>query len=53
MSQPKKSWDLGRQVLLSLDDWRGYVGLDYKGYMREISLKMEWVNGRKRKAEEM
>ena len=40
--QPRVSWDLGRQILLSLDDWKGLVGLDYKVYMREISLKMEW-----------
>ena len=51
--QPKVSWDLGRQILLSLDDWKGLVGLDYKVHMREISLKMEWVNEKKRKAKEL
>ena len=38
---------------LSLDDWKEFVGLDYKVKMRAISLKMKWVNERKRKAKEL
>ena len=53
IEQPRVFWDFGRTILLSLEDWKGFVGLDYKVRMNEISLKMEWVNERKRKAEEM
>ena len=51
--QPKVLWDMGRQIMLSLDDWKEFVGLDYKVNMRAISLKMKWVNERKRKAKEL
>ena len=31
------SWDLGRQILLNLDGWKRFVGLDYKVNRRAIS----------------
>ena len=46
------SWNLGSDILLGLEDWKGFVGLDYKVNMSEISAKMEWVNERKRKVVE-
>ena len=49
IERPGVSWDLGREILLGLEDWKGFVGLDYKVNMSEISSKMEWVNERKRK----
>ena len=49
IERPGVSWDLGREILLSMEDWKGFVGLDYKAKMSEISLRMEWVNEKKRK----
>ena len=53
IERPEGSWDLGRQILLSLASWKGCIGLDYKVNMKEISLKLEWVNEIKRKVIEM
>ena len=52
IERPGVSWDLGREILLSIEDWKGFVGLDYKAKMSEISLRMEWVNEKKRKVME-
>ena len=52
IDRPGVSWNLGSDILLGLEDWKGFAGLDYKVNMSEISSKMEWVNERKRKAME-
>ena len=49
IEQPQVSWDLGRQILLHQDDWKMFVGLDYKANIREILWKLNWVNEKKRK----
>ena len=52
IERPGVSWDLGREILLGLEAWKGFVELDYKVNMSEISSKMEWVNERRRKVME-
>ena len=55
---PTVAWDLGRQIMLGSESWKGRVGRDYRADMKKVSQLLEWKKqggkvGLKRRREDM